>query len=733
MTSGTHIKLAVLSVLIASSTLLASSPKTLGFFPSSRESEARFEAIMSATPTPEQERKWLRWLTEEPHTAGTAQGKKTAEYVHDRLKEFGIKAELVPYEVFLNYPKQVSIRLLKPEPVELSLEERGDIRDKDSFSGDVFPGFHGYGASGRAAAQVIYVNYGTREDFEQLDGLGLSVFGKIALVRYGKVFRGLKVREAQERGAIGVIIFSDPADDGYMKGDVYPDGPMRPESALQRGSVQFLSEGPGDPTTPGWASVQGARRADATKLAGIPRIPSLPISYGEASKIMKALAGQRVPDGWQGGLPFSYHVGPGPAEVEMSVTMDYGYRTIWNVIGTIPGGVEKDRWVILGNHRDAWVYGAVDPNSGTASLLETARGLGEAVKAGWVPRRTLILASWDAEEYGLVGSTEWVEDHAAELSQKAVAYINLDSSVTGPALDAGGIPSLRDLFMGAAADVPDVRTGKTVFDLWMQSEQSEWAKSAPVDLEHPQMEFYPNLRLIGSGSDYTAFLDNLGIPALDFSFDGPYGVYHSVFDDITWMEKFGDPEYLYHVAASRLYGLLAMRLAGADLVPLRYGPYARRLQDDLDEIRRSAIIKRRTPRAAAAPSVKPPLDPDFTIVIESLRDFAAAAGELDAALDRVDSSGMTDIGRLPGLNDAVARIEREFLDPAGLPRRPWFKHTLVAPGYTVGYGAWTFPGIAHALLDRDQAMFDAEAKKVAARLRAATAAARAATALCEKP
>src|SRR5262249_15941288 len=311
---------------------------------------------------------------EEPHPASTPADRKTAEYVRDRFIEFGLETEIVPYEVYLNVPKSQSLTLLVPEKVELSLREEGIPKDKDSYSTDAYQAFHGYGAWGDVRGQVVYVNYGTRDDFDRLDKLGLSVSGKIAMMRYGGVFRGLKVREAQDRGAIGVILYSDPADDGFMKGDVYPDGPMRPASAIQRGSGQFNSEAAGDPTTPGYASVKGAKHIAAAD-ARIPKIPSLPISYGEAQKILQAMAGQRVPDEWQGALPFAYHLGPGPAEVEMNVEMDYALREIWNVIGKFPGSTEKDRLVILGNHRDAWTYGAVDPNSGTASLLETARGL----------------------------------------------------------------------------------------------------------------------------------------------------------------------------------------------------------------------------------------------------------------------------------------------------------------------------------------------------------------------
>ncbi len=723
----------------------------IGFFASSRAAEARAEAVMLRTPSPARARAWLRALTEEPHVAGTPEGKKTAEYVRDRMIEMGLQAELNPYEVLLNHPKSVSLRLLKPERAELSLREEGYARDKDSYSEDAFPAFHGYGASGKAAGQVVYVNYGTREDFERLEAMGLSVQNRIAIVRYGKVFRGLKVKEAQNRGARAVIIYSDPEDDGYMKADVYPDGPGRPASSLQRGSVQHLSSGPGDPTTPGYASTRGAKRVPYEQLTGIPRIPSLPLSYGEAARILKALQGPRVPDDWQGGLPFAYHVGPGPAETEMAVEMDYAIRPIYNVIATIRGSAEPERLVVLGNHRDAWTYGAVDPNSGTASMLETARGLAAALKAGWKPRRTLILASWDGEEYGLLGSTEWVEDRLESLQASAVAYVNLDVSVTGSDLDVDGVPSLRDLVMETAGDVPEPRRGGTVLEAWRSRRHREWAKSEPASSAEADARFELHLNPLGSGSDFTAFIDHAGIASLSFSFEGVYGVYHSIYDDLFWTENFGDPEFLYHVAASRLYGLLAMRLASAEVVPLRYAPYGRALGRELELLRRDTIRERRMWEAAAAgPGTvepgstaavearkKPALTPDWIPLAKAIEAFGERAAELDAALERLeggapDAAGAIDAAAPGRLNDALVQVERAFLDPRGLPGRPWFRHTLYAPGLTTGYASWPFPGVVQALKDRDPKALEAQMRLVAERINAATEAISAARGLAAR-
>ncbi|MEI6243816.1 MAG: M28 family metallopeptidase, partial [Acidobacteriota bacterium] len=544
-----------------------------GFSRASADAHAKFERVVIDTPTPANARKWLQALTEEPHVAGTPAEKKVAEYVRDRMIEFGLEVEMVKYDVFLNHPKKVSLTMVEPTRQELSLVEDNYPQDKDSTMRGEFPAFHGYGASGDANGQLVYVNYGAPGDYDRLKAMGVSVDGRVALVRYGGPFRGLKVKEAQDHGALGIIIFSDPADDGYMKGDVYPDGPMRPASAIQRGSVQFLSIQPGDPSTPGGVpSTANAKRITRDQMTNVPKIPSLPISYREAEKLLRNLGGTRVPDDWQGGLPFAYHVGPGGAAVEMHVEMDEGLKPIYDVIAKIPG--TGDQVVVAGNHRDAWTPGAVDPNSGTAAMLEAGRALGAAVKAGWKPKRTILLCSWDAEEYGLVGSTEWAEDHAAMLSQKAVAYLNVDVAVTGPNFGASGTASLRDLMRDVANMVPEPKQGGTVGALWEQRSKGAWAQSATVNLDGADKPFDLQLGRLGSGSDYTAFLDFLGVPSTDMGFSGSYGVYHSVYDNFRWMSLYGDPEFLYHQAAARVMGLLMMRLSSADVVPLRFGGYA---------------------------------------------------------------------------------------------------------------------------------------------------------------
>jgi N-acetylated-alpha-linked acidic dipeptidase len=710
----------------------------IGFAPGSRARQHDAETAALAVPTPESARKWLKTLTEEPHVAGTPADYKTAVFVRDLLREWGWKADLVPYEVLLNYPNRKPwLRITQPSEKALNLEEAPLSTDKDSASDAAFPAFHGYGITGDASGQVVYVNYARPEDFAALDKLGISVRDKIVLARYGGNFRGLKVLNSQKRGARGILIYSDPGDDGYAKGDVYPAGPFRPGSAIQRGSVQFLSLGPGDPSTPKGPSLKDADRLPIHQFDGFPldpkweaetglkredyfaTIPSLPISYDAAREIFQVLAGPPVPSGWQGGLPIAYHVGPGPAEAAFSILMDYKIRTIWNVIATIPGAVEPESRVMVGNHRDAWVYGAVDPGSGTAATLEMCRAIGTAVKGGWKPRRTIAYASWDAEEYGLVGSTEWAEQHEKDVDRNVALLLNVDSAVSGPDLDMGGVPSLRDLALDAAGAIHDFRTGKTLRDVWVDAKRSAWAGSSPLTLADPLWDggndaarspagstklrgFVAQMHPLGSGSDYTVFLDHLGVPALDMAFSGRYGVYHSIYDDFTWMEKFGDPEFINHATAARLYTVLVMRAAGADVLPFRFTPYGEALRDHVDELR---LIRARKERGKSVEPGKAGTSSGdeagafdgLSSLVQSVRGYQARAVEVDSALEKLAGRDGMAAEKLARVNEALTRVERALLLQNGLPGRPWFKHSVYAPGVTTGYGAWPLPALRQAL------------------------------------
>jgi N-acetylated-alpha-linked acidic dipeptidase len=740
----------------------------LGFTPRSRPDQLKAEAHALTVPTPESARSWLRTLTAEPHVAGTPADYKTAVFVRDKLREWGWKADLEELEVLLNYPRGApQLTIERPITKMLSLDEARLATDKDSASSAAFGAFHGYGVSGRAYGQIVYVNYGRPEDYIAIEKMGIDVKGKIVLARYGTLFRGLKVRNAQKRGAVGILIFSDPADDGFAKGDVYPNGRFRPGSAIQRGSVQFLSMGPGDPSTPFGPSAKGAKRLPIDSSNGFPlrtevaagnsnrdaeeweqqsglkradyfaTIPCLPIGYDTAQEIFKVLAGANVPSGWQGGLPLAYHVGPGPAEMLMTVAMDYKVRTIWNVIATITGTVEPERWIMIGNHRDAWVYGAVDPGSGTAATMEMCRALGAAVKNGWKPRRTLLYASWDAEEYGLVGSTEWAEQNSASINNKAVLMLNVDSAVSGPEFGGSGVPSLRELLLDAAGAIVDPRTGKSLRSAWTESHRVAWASSAPLVLADPLWDspvkgdtkfetrspapagFFPQLGTLGSGSDFTAFLDHLAVPALDVGFHGGYGVYHSIYDDFNWMEKFGDPEFLTHATAARLYTLIAMRAAAAAVVPLRFVPYGLALREHVDELR---LIHAH--RVRKVDTSKLDLESEFTglsALVEVVRGFQGQAEELDLATAAVTERDQVDKVELAKLNDLLSQVERAFLLEKGLPERPWFKHAIYAPGLTTGYAAWPLPAIRQALEDNDKARLAVDLPLTVERIKKATA------------
>src|SRR5256886_266309 len=551
-----------------------------GFTSERSVAERRWEEQFYAVPAPNSARERLRRLHLEPHVAGTKEDYATAVYVRDQMRSFGLRAELKEYQVWLNYPKTDPIvELIAPRHERLSVREAVLKEDPTSSNPKITPLFNGYSASGDVTAPLVYANYGLPPDYEALQKAGVDIKGKIVIVRYGNSFRGVKAKVAQDRGAVGCIIYSDPADDGYAQGDVYPKGPWRPVASGQRGSVQFLFQYPGDPLTPGKPAIPGTPRISLQEAyADIPRIPVQPLAYDEARKLIEPLKGPVRPRGFQGAFPFPYHVGgTNDVRVHLKTDMDYASRTLWDVEARIDGTTDKDRWVVMGNHRDAWVFGAVDPNSGTATMLEVGRAFGQLLKSGWQPRRTIILCSWDGEEYGLIGSTEWAEDNAAELQQKAVAYLNVDVAVDGPNYGASSVPSLWKLIRGATREVKDPKTGKTINQIWNErarEQRNETDKDYDAEAR---------ISPLGSGSDYTPFLQHLGIASTDMGFNGDYGVYHSAYDSFYWMTHFGDPDFVYHVAAAQLWGTMAMRLADADGLSFDYTDYANQIREYFDE------------------------------------------------------------------------------------------------------------------------------------------------------
>ncbi len=683
------IPIAILSsaVLISAATPVDKAPSStsniFGFRNAAAESMA--ESQFLAVPDPKLAEEHLRTLTKAPHMAGTPEDKETADYVAQKFRDAGLETEIVEYKVWFNYPSEISLDLTAPAGVEMHGPTREHV-DNDPFQDDprvVMP-FNGMSPSGDVEADVVYANYGTPEDFEKLAKLNVDVRGKLVLVRYGQNFRGVKVFVAQEHGAAGVIIYSDPSDDGWSRGDKYPAGPWRPDTGVQRGSVGYMFEFPGDPTTPGVASTADAQRIPPEKSAQMAKIPVTPISYHDAWPILQHLAGPDSPREWQGALPFTYHVGPGPARIKMHLKQDYQFRTLWDVIGRIPGAESPDEWVVAGNHRDAWVYGAVDPNSGTASMLEAVHGLGTLLKSGWKPKRTMVFCSWDGEEEGLMGSTEWVEQHERELANSP-AYFNMDVAVSGPKFGASAVPSLKGFLRDIARVVPSPKGGN-LYEAWQKSSQHEGESTqSPTEaigdsrrVPAAQAKMDVPVGDLGSGSDYTAFLQHAGVPSTDVSSSGSYGVYHSVFDNFAWFKKFADPDFLYEQEMARVFGLEAIRMADADVLPYDYEEYGKEIVAYLDAARKRAEDKFGDHAL------------DFSAVNASAHHFETAGAKILAK----QKNPPHDVAHM---NLALLNAERSLLDPQGLPHRPFFRHVIYAPGEYTGYAAVVIPGVNEAL------------------------------------
>ncbi|HYX69460.1 MAG TPA: M28 family metallopeptidase, partial [Terriglobales bacterium] len=554
----------------------ASAPSGYAAFRNPQEQQ-KWEQKFLVVPDAKRAEEDLRTLTVAPHLAGSPEDKKTAEFVAKRFREAGLQTEMVEYKVWMNTPAEISVSITAPGPSRV-VGPNPERVTGDPYQGDprvVMP-FSGYSPSGDVEGEVVYANYGRPEDFEKLALQHIDVRGKIVIMRYGQNFRGVKSFVAQQHGAAGVILYSDPIDDGFVKGDPYPAGPWRPQSGVQRGSVGYTFEYPGDPTTPGVASVPSlpqSQRVPPAEAASLPKIPTTPLSWGDAQPVLEALGGPESPREWQGALPFTYHLGPGPVKVRLHLKQNYEYRTLWDVIGRIPGSDpdQRDQWVVAGNHRDAWVYGAVDPNSGTAAMLEAVRGLGELLKAGWRPRRTIVIGSWDGEEQGLIGSTEWAEQNFKELAD-AAAYFNVDVAVSGPNFGASAVPSLKQFVRDVTRVVPSPQGGM-LYEVWRRARERQAERAAAQPEVTGSQQRTPAARLdkevpvgdLGSGSDYTPFLQHLGVPATDIGSAGPYGVYHSAFDNFQWFTRFADPHFLYEQEMARVFGMEVLRMADADV------------------------------------------------------------------------------------------------------------------------------------------------------------------------
>ena len=666
------------------------------------------EAQFLKVPSNVSARSSLKHLTSKPHVAGTPGDHEMAVFMRDQLKEAGFTdAHIDPQRVLLSYPIDRSLDLV---------DEHGGVLCSAPLSEAILPNdptsdtwwrnhtFNGYSPSGNATAPLVYANFGFPEDFEALLAAGVQVKGSVVLMRYGKCFRGLKAMNAEKYGAVAALIYSDPEQDGYEQGSVYPEGPWRPPTSVQRGSIQFISICAGDPSRaylPDGAveKVCGKRQDEL-----IPTIPVLPLSYGDAVAFLRALGGPRAPDNFQGALNITggYRLGPTPkgTYARMSVRNHFDKGPVWNVIASIPGTLppEDNQPVILGNHRDAWVYGAADPNSGTAQLLEVAKGLGALLRTGWRPRRTIVITSWSGEEYGLLGSTAWGEVNAGTpMLKRALAYINVDTGVSGTKFEASGTPSLGRVLTSALGHVADPRKpGHTLAEQWDDGD----------------------LMTLGSGSDYTIFIDHLGIPSLDMHFSpdshAPYGVYHSTFDSFEWMESEGDPGFKYHVAMAQVWGLVALRLAGSAAAPRAPLPFNYTLQ--------AQAIHQYISDAKARPNGT---KVDYSALDRAAAAFEAAAqhvhteaAALAAAAPSSDAMG-GHARRVAELDERLAMTEREFLTKGGLPGRKWFLHCLQAPGLYTGYAPKTLPGMYDAVSDGDFALAQTQADVAAERITAA--------------
>jgi N-acetylated-alpha-linked acidic dipeptidase len=674
------------------------------------KSELEWEEKFRAIPRADLLKEYMHFLTAEPHHIGSAAGKRYAEWIRDRFKAWGLSATLEEFDVLFPTPRERLLELLTPEMYQAKLKEPVLAADPDSGDANQMPTYNAYSGDGDVTAPLVYVNYGVPSDYEQLARMGVDVKGKIVIARYGASWRGIKPKVAYEHGAVGCLIYSDPQDDGYYQGEVYPEGPYRPEHGVQRGSVMDMPIHPGDPLTPGWGAVKQARRLQREEAKTLMKIPVLPISYADALPLLKNLRGQVVPESWRGALPITYRVGPSTANVRLKVISDWNRHTLYNVIARIPGSAFPDEWIIRGNHHDAWVNGAADPTSGMVALMEEARAFGELLKQGWRPKRTIIFAAWDGEEPGLLGSTEWAEQHAAELKQKAVAYINSDSTGKGW-LNASGSHTLEHFINNVTRAIPQPNSKQTVWEA-MQARRIEQARS---DEEKREARERADLRIaaLGSGSDYTAFIDHLGIASLNLGFggEGGGGVYHSVYDSFTWYTKFSDGTFEYGRALAQAAGTAMMRLANASVLPFEFTNFAETVSRYVDEIAR-------LPMQSATARI------DLAPLRAAVERLTRSADAYDRALRSLAASGGFSADHLPelrALNALLFQSERRLTSEAGLPRREWFKHQIYAPGFYTGYGVKTLPGVREAIEEKQWAEAAAQIQVVSKTLDAMSA------------
>jgi N-acetylated-alpha-linked acidic dipeptidase len=674
---------------------------------------------------------YVRIMSARPHHLGSPYGKQNAEWMLAKFTEWGWDARIENYDVLFPTPKERLVEMVAPTKLRLSLEEPAVAVDPTSSQkAEQLPSFNAYSVDGDVTGPLVYVNYGRPVDYEELDRRGISVKGAIVIARYGASWRGIKPKVAAERGAIACLIYSDPRDDGYFVDGVFPDGPMRNKDGVQRGSVMDMPTHPGDPTTPGRGSTPGAERLELKDVTTLTRIPVLPISYGDAQPLLAALSGDVVPPDWRGGLPITYRIGPGPARVHLKLAFDWSLKRVHNVIARLQGATYPDEWIVRGNHHDAWVNGAQDPASGMSAELEEARALGELVKQGWRPKRTIVYAAWDGEEQGLLGSTEWVEQHQSELRDKAVVYINTDGNGRG-FLNVAGSHALEALVNAVARDIEDPQTKASV---WKRMQALEIRRGPAAARSEARTR--PDLRIsaLGSGSDYSAFLQHAGIPSLHLNFAGfdqSDGIYHSIYDDYYHFTKFLDTDFAYGRALAQTIGSLVIRLADADVLPFQFTNLAdtvqtyvaelqallRAQQADVREINQqieegvfvSLADPRRPFRGPVVETVPPSIN--FAPLENAASALTQAAERYRKSLDGSRSRLTPDVIR--AINKSLIQSERQLTDDAGLPRRPWYRHLLYAPGFYTGYAVKTIPGVREAIEEKNYTEAEREVARVA--------------------
>ena len=671
--------------------LPAQQPMT-GYGTAAAAREREIESDVIRRPSPTSAAAHSQALSREVHVSGTPAQARTRDYVIAQMKAWGLETEVRSYDIWMPHPTDVRVWRVSPEPLALKLAEPAVPNDPTSALPQ-YPTVNGYSGQGDVTGDVVYVNYGLIEDYAQLDSLGVSVRGKVAVARYGRSFRGIKAREAERHGAVALIIYSDPQDDGFVRGDVYPEGPMRPAAGVQRGSVLNSD---GDPSTPSYPSTRGAPRVDESKME-IPHIPVVPMGYGNAAELLRGLRGKSIPQSWQGALPFRYHAGPGPVKARVLVKDDRAarpFKPIYDTFGIVRGSELPDEMVIVGGHRDAWGPGTADNVSGTVSVLEAARAVAELAKQGMRPKRTIVFATWDAEEWGLIGSVEYVEDDSLRLARNAVAYFNQDVSAQGPRFSGGGSPSLRSTLRDVAREVPDPNGHGSVYAEWRR------ATGVPDSLE-------PAMGDPGGGSDFAPFYNHLGIPIAEWGFGGAGGVYHSQYDDYSWMSKFGDPGFLYHAAAARIAAGMVLRLANADVLPYDYAEFARTMRRYLPAID-SAFAKRHWSATPATSDLRSALDrmEQTAVGFATARDGALATGVTRDALAET--------------NRALLRVERALTRGQGLRSRPWFRNLIYVADENNGYANMVLPSVNEAIRSGDSALATHELADLVNRFEEAT-------------